>query len=199
LIQVAGGISADCRGEVSTGDGLLKEISKFLSYVLRHAPQSIGLSLDANGWASVDDLLARAPAGGQSFDRATLERVVAGSDKKRFTLSEDGSRIRAAQGHSVEVDLAIAPMIPPAMLFHGTATRHMEAILAEGLKPGRRKKVHLSLDEETAAKVGQRHGKPVVLRVDAAGMHAHGLPFWRAENGVWLTDHVPPQFLRSPH
>lgn len=177
----------------------MKEISKFLSYVLRHAPQSIGLTLDANGWADVDELLARAPAGGYTFDRATLQEVVATSDKKRFTLSDDGARIRAAQGHSVAVELAIAPMIPPAMLFHGTATGNVAAILAEGLKPGRRQKVHLSLDEETASKVGQRHGKPVVLRVDAAGMHAHGLTFWRAENGVWLTDHVPPQFLRTPH
>jgi len=177
----------------------MKELSKFLSYVLRHAPQSIGLTLDANGWADVEDLLARAPAAGHTFDRATLHDVVARSDKKRFTLSEDGSRIRAAQGHSVAIDLDIAPMIPPAMLFHGTATRNVAAILTEGLKPGRRQKVHLSLDEETASKVGQRHGKPVVLRIDAAGMHAHGLSFWRAENGVWLTDHVPPQFLRTPN
>lgn len=175
----------------------MKDISKFLSYVLRHAPQSIGLTLDANGWADVDELLAKAPAGGRSLDRNTLTQVVASSEKKRFTLSEDGSRIRAAQGHSVAVDLAISAMIPPAMLFHGTATQHVEAILAEGLKPGRRQKVHLSLDEETANKVGQRHGSPVVLRVDAAGMHTHGHAFWRAENGVWLTDHVPAQFLRT--
>jgi len=175
----------------------MKEISKFLSYVLRHAPDSIGLSLDANGWADVDDLIRRAGAAGQSLDRAILRQVVATSDKKRFTLSEDGTRIRAAQGHSVDVDLDIAPMVPPAMLFHGTAVANIDAIMTQGLKPGQRQKVHLSLDEETAGKVGQRHGKPVVLRVDAAGMHSRGIPFWRADNGVWLTDHVPPQFLRS--
>lgn len=175
----------------------MTEISKFLSYVLRHAPQSIGLTLDTNGWADVDELLVKAGVSGWDFDRAALGQVVSTSDKQRFTLSDDGSRIRAAQGHSVAVDLDIAPMAPPAMLFHGTAVRNVEAIMAEGLRPGQRQKVHLSLDEATAAKVGQRHGKPVVLRVDAAGMHAQGLSFWRAENGVWLTDHVPPQFLRG--
>lgn len=179
------------------GGGAMKEISKFLSYVLRHEPEAIGLELDDNGWADVDELLAKAQAAGRGFDRATLEQVVATSDKKRFTLSDDGTRIRAAQGHSVEVDLAIAPMVPPAMLFHGTAAATVAAIMAEGLRPGRRQKVHLSLDEDTAVKVGQRHGRPVVLRVDAAGMHAQGLAFWRADNGVWLTDHVPPQFLKG--
>lgn len=179
------------------GDAM-KEASKFLSYVLRHAPDTIGLVLDENGWASVEELVLKAREAGRIFDRATLLDVVATSDKKRFTLSPDGTRIRAAQGHSVDVDLGLAAKVPPAMLFHGTAADTVPAILIEGLKPGRRTKVHLSLDEETAVKVGQRHGKPFVLRVDAAGMHANGLPFWRAENGVWLTDHVPPQFLRTP-
>lgn len=176
----------------------MTEISKFLSYVLRHAPQSIGLQLDGNGWADIGELLTKAQSAGQAIDLPILREVVATSDKKRFTLSEDGARIRAAQGHSVPVDLDIAPMIPPAMLFHGTARTNVATIMTEGLKPGRRQKVHLSLDETTALKVGQRHGKPVVLRVDAAGMHAHGIAFWRAENGVWLTDHVPAQFLRGP-
>lgn len=176
----------------------MTEISKFLSYVLRHAPQSIGLRLDSNGWANVGELLLKAQGAGQAIDLPMLREVVATSDKKRFTLSDDGARIRAAQGHSVPVDLDIAPMIPPAMLFHGTARTSVATIMTEGLRPGSRQKVHLSLDETTALKVGQRHGKPVVLRVDAAGMHAHGIAFWRTENGVWLTDHVPAQFLRSP-
>ena len=176
----------------------MKETSKFLSYVLRHAPETIGLVLDENGWANVDELVLKAREAGRAFDRAALLDAVATSDKRRFTLSPDGMRIRAAQGHSVGIDLGLALKVPPAMLFHGTAAGTVPAILIEGLKPGRRTKVHLSLDEETAGKVGQRHGKPVVLRVDAAGMHANGLPFWRAENGVWLTDHVPPQFLRTP-
>jgi putative RNA 2'-phosphotransferase len=169
--------------------------SKFLSYVLRHAPDSIGLTLDPNGWVDVEELLARARAAGQALDRATVDEVVATSDKKRFTISADGTRIRAAQGHSVSVDLGLDPATPPSVLFHGTAVGNLDSIRRDGLRPGRRQKVHLSPDEATAVRVGQRHGKPVVLRVDAGGMHARGLPFWRAENGVWLTDHVPPQFL----
>ncbi len=112
-----------------------------------------------------------------------------------FTLSDDGRRIRAAQGHSISVDLGLEPTIPPDRLFHGTATQTLDAIFAEGLKPGRRQKVHLSLDEDTARKVGQRHGRPTVLRIDAKRMHAEGFLFWKADNGVWLTDHVPPAFL----
>lgn len=169
--------------------------SKFLSYVLRHAPESIGLTLDPHGWADIGELLTRARSAGQALDRATLDEVVATSEKKRFTISADGSRIRAAQGHSVTVELGIEPTTPPPVLFHGTAVGNLDAVLAEGLRPGRRQQVHLSADETTATKVGQRHGRPVVLRVDAAGMHANGQPFWRADNGVWLTDHVPPTFL----
>jgi putative RNA 2'-phosphotransferase len=172
-----------------------KEISKFLSYVLRHAPESIGLGLDANGWADVDELLAKATNAGRRIDLDTLRAVVAESDKQRFTLSEDGRRIRAAQGHSVAVDLDLAPSEPPPLLYHGTATRNLAAIRAEGLKPGRRQQVHLSLDPETARKVGARHGSPTVLTVDAAAMHRDGHAFFRADNGVWLTDSVPVRFL----
>lgn len=171
------------------------EISKFLSYVLRHAPESIGLSLNANGWADVDELLARAGQAGRHIDAATLRAVVAESDKQRFTLSEDGRRIRAVQGHSVAVNLGLEPVAPPAHLYHGTATRNLNAILADGLKPGRRQQVHLSPDPDTARKVGARHGKPVVLVVDAARMHGDGLSFYRADNGVWLTDCVPELYL----
>jgi putative RNA 2'-phosphotransferase len=173
----------------------LKSKSKFLSYVLRHAPESIGLTLDANGWAGVDELLAKAGAAGRRLDRATLEEIVATSDKKRFTLSDDGASIRAAQGHSVEVALGLAPVTPPDTLYHGTATRFLDAIRAEGLKPGSRQQVHLSADAATATAVGSRHGKPAVLIVAAGAMHAAGHSFFRADNGVWLTDHVPPQFL----
>jgi putative RNA 2'-phosphotransferase len=172
-----------------------KEISKFLSYVLRHAPDSIGLTLDAKGWADVEELLAKASKAGKPIDGATLRRVVAENDKQRFTLSEDGRRIRAAQGHSIAVDLALQPNEPPPRLYHGTATRNLDAIFAEGLQPGRRQQVHLSLDAETARKVGQRHGKPTVLMVDAATMHADGFRFYRADNGVWLTDSVPARYL----
>jgi putative RNA 2'-phosphotransferase len=171
--------------------------SKFLSYVLRHAPGSIGLTLDDNGWASVDDLLAKCAELGNGIDRRTLHEIVGTSPKQRFTLSDDGSRVRAAQGHSVEVDLALQPIEPPALLFHGTATRFLDGIRAEGLKPGSRQHVHLSPDEATAIAVGQRHGKPVVLRVAAGAMHREGHEFFLAENGVWLTAHVPPRFLEA--
>ena len=151
------------------------------------------MTLDAQGWVDFDELLARI---GQRLDRDTLFRVVAESDKQRFTLSPDRRRIRAAQGHSVEVDLDLVPREPPALLFHGTAEKSLEAIFAEGLKPGRRQKVHLSRDVETAIKVGRRHGEPAVLEIDATAMQADGSPFWEADNGVWLTDAVPPGYLR---
>lgn len=173
-------------------------ISKFLSLVLRHQPETIGLTLDANGWANVDDLIARAAAHGKRFTADDLFRVTANNDKKRFTLSQDSRRIRAAQGHSVQVELDLAPLAPPEILFHGTATRFVDAIKAEGLKAQSRQHVHLSLDEETAVKVGQRHGKPYIFRVEAGRMHTEGFVFFRAENGVWLTGAVPPGFLIAP-
>lgn len=169
--------------------------SKFLSYVLRHAPDSIGLTLDGEGWANTADLLAKANASGTSIDEATLHKIVAESDKKRFTLSEDGLRIRAAQGHSVAVDLGKPAIEPPAQLFHGTATRFLDAILLEGLRPGSRQQVHLSADRQTAQAVGQRHGKPAILSVDAAAMFAGGHKFYQADNGVWLIDAVPVEYL----
>jgi len=173
-----------------------KDTSKFLSLVLRHAPERIGIVLDAQGWTDVDALVAKANAAGVALDLATLREIVATSDKQRFTLSDDGKRIRAAQGHSVEVDLDLAPAIPPDILFHGTARENAAAILAEGLKPGRRRHVHLSPDVETARRVGMRHGTPVIFHVDTARMHADGLAFWQADNGVWLTNTVAPSYLK---
>ncbi len=175
--------------------GKEKELSKFLSLILRHAPETIGLTLDSQGWASIDELIAKAKKARRKIELDMLRTVVETNDKQRFTLSDDGRRIRAAQGHSISVDLGLEPTIPPDRLFHGTATQTLDAIFAEGLKPGRRQKVHLSLDEDTARKVGQRHGRPTVLRIDAKRMHAEGFLFWKADNGVWLTDHVPPAFL----
>jgi putative RNA 2'-phosphotransferase len=172
-----------------------KNTSKFLSYVLRHAPDSIGLALDGEGWANTADLLAKANASGTPIDEATLHKIVAESDKKRFTLSEDGLRIRAAQGHSLAVDLGKPAIEPPAQLFHGTATRFLDAILREGLRPGSRQQVHLSADLQTAQAVGQRHGKPAILSVDAALMFAGGHKFYQADNGVWLIDAVPVEYL----
>ncbi|MGY3137821.1 putative RNA 2'-phosphotransferase [Bradyrhizobium sp. USDA 4501] len=171
------------------------QLSKFLSFVLRHKPGEIGLTLSSGGWANIDELIAKANAAGTKFGRADLLDVVADSDKKRFSISPDGLSIRAAQGHSVTVELGLAPQEPPSLLYHGTATRFVEAILSEGLKPQGRQQVHLSFDEATALRVGQRHGKPQIFKVDAGGMHGKGFKFYRADNGVWLTDHVPPEFF----
>jgi putative RNA 2'-phosphotransferase len=169
--------------------------SKFLAYVLRHTPESIGLTLDANGWAEIDELLAKCASVGTLIDRTMLEEIVGTNVKRRFTISPDGARIRAAQGHSVAIDLALEPVEPPEALFHGTAQRFVALIRREGLKPGRRRHVHLSVDEPAAIAVGQRHGRPVVLRVASSAMHGAGHAFYRADNGVWLTDFVPPEFL----
>ncbi|MGY2083620.1 RNA 2'-phosphotransferase [Blastococcus sp. SYSU DS0539] len=165
-------------------------MSKRLSFVLRHRPDSVGLTLDAAGWADVDQLLAAL-----RITREQLEHVVAANDKRRFAFDDTGSRIRASQGHSVVVDLGYRPERPPAELFHGTVERFLPAILAEGLRPGRRHAVHLSADVATARAVGGRRGRPVVLRVDAGAMAAGGAVFSRSANGVWLVDAVPPRFL----
>ena len=179
-------------------DPSLVRASKFLSLVLRHRPEHIGITLDPAGWVSVDELLAAARRSGFPLDRATLERVVAGNDKRRFAFSDDGARIRASQGHSVGVDLGLAAQAPPEVLFHGTATRFLDSIRREGLRPGSRTHVHLSADEATAHTVGRRHGSPVVLRVNAGDMHRDGHELVLAENGVWLAREVPARYLAFP-
>lgn len=177
----------------------LVEASKFLSYVLRHEPQAIGLSLDREGWGAIDILIDGAAKQGHTITRDLLTQIVTTSDKKRFELSSDGQSIRAVQGHSTRsVGRSFEPKRPPDTLFHGTASRFLGSILSEGLKPGSRHYVHLSADELTARTVGQRYGAPVVLRVDAKRMHADGFVFHQAENGVWLTESVPPSFLLTP-
>ena len=173
----------------------LVRISKFLSLVLRHDPGRIGLQLDAAGWAEVDELIAAAARGGVEIDRETLARVVAGNDKQRFALTPDGIRIRANQGHSVRVDLGLEPRTPPEVLYHGTAARFVDSIRESGLHAARRTHVHLSADVETARKVGRRHGSPVVLTVAAGRMHRDGRVFYQSDNGVWLTDAVPAEYI----
>ena len=175
----------------------LVRTSKFLSLVLRHDPGRIGLTLDAAGWASVPELLRLAGEAGHPLTPELLEEVVARNDKQRFSLEPDGLRIRANQGHSIPVDLGLEPVIPPEILYHGTATRTLDPILEQGLTPGTRQHVHLSPDEPTAVKVGQRHGKPVVLRIRALSMHEAGHTFFLSVNGVWLTAEVPPEFIDS--
>jgi putative RNA 2'-phosphotransferase len=169
-----------------------KDISRFLSLVLRHEPAKIGISLDLQGWVAVDDLLAAVPF---PLDRTTLERLVRDNDKQRFALSTDGLMIRANQGHSVTVDLSLAPETPPHLLFHGTVEKFLASILGQGLLKGSRHHVHLSATDDTARKVGARRGQPVVLSVAADQMTKDGYVFFRSANGVWLTDHVPPHYL----
>lgn len=169
--------------------------SKFLSLVLRHKPEEIGLRLDKHGWVRVDDLLRKLKKANHKLSRDELIQLVESNDKKRFTLSEDGLRIRAAQGHSVNVDLGLEPRCLPVELYHGTASANLDAIFSDGLNPGRRHQVHLSLDPDTAERVGQRRGKPVVLRVEAQRMFEDGIEFFRADNGVWLTAKVPAAYL----
>jgi putative RNA 2'-phosphotransferase len=170
-------------------------LSKFLSFVLRHKPDSIGISLDSQGWVAIDDLIIKSQVAGTHFTREELLHAVKTSDKKRFSLSADSAMIRAAQGHSVAVDLGLTPQEPPVFLYHGTATRFVASILDEGLLPKSRQQVHLSADEATAQRVGQRHGQPAILKVDALRMHRQGFAFFLSDNGVWLIDQVPPEFL----
>ena len=169
--------------------------SKFLSFVLRHGPDTIGITLDDAGWVAVDTLLARCRAHGRAISREALEDIVATSPKRRFALSDDGTRIRASQGHSVPVTLGYAPATPPAVLFHGTIASALPAIRTTGLRKMGRHHVHLSVDLPTARTVGARRGRPVILRIDAARMHADGHAFYLSANGVWLTDEVPPAYL----
>lgn len=170
------------------------KISKYLSKHLRHIPERLGLTLALGGWVSVDKLLAAGAAHQFSLTRAELEEVVATSDKQRFSFDETKTYIRANQGHSVEIDLQLEAQIPPNVLYHGTGERSVSAILESGLLKMSRHHVHLSLDVETACKVGMRHGRPAIFTVDAA-MHQAGFTFYCSDNGVWLVDRVPPQYL----
>jgi putative RNA 2'-phosphotransferase len=170
-------------------------ISKFLSRHLRHAPEDLGLTLEAGGWVRVEDLLAGCARARFLVTRDELQQVVEKNDKKRFSFDETGECIRANQGHSTEVDLQLQPRTPPDILYHGTATHVVDTLLRDGVKRMARHHVHLSSTIETATTVGKRHGKPVVLRVDAAAMHRDGIVFYCSDNGVWLTDAVPPHYL----
>jgi putative RNA 2'-phosphotransferase len=172
-----------------------KALSKTLSYVLRHKPEEFGLALDAEGWVSVADLLNALQARQHHVTQAQLYEVVATNDKQRFSLSADGTKIRANQGHSVAVELGLAPTPPPELLYHGTATRFLASIRAGGLHSGNRLHVHLSADPATAVAVGSRHGKPVVLTVQAGRLHRAGGLFYLSANGVWLTEAVPAEYL----
>lgn len=171
--------------------------SKFLSLVLRHRPDVIGIRLDAEGWVSIEVLLAACAQHGRAISREHLDAVVRTNDKQRFAFSADGSRIRANQGHSVSVDLGLIHVEPPDLLYHGTVQRFLESIRRDGLTKGKRHHVHLSPDVQTATKVGQRRGTPIVLVIESGRMSRDGHNFYRSENGVWLTDALPPGYIRQ--
>ena len=176
-------------------NGRRVRLSKFLSFVLRHQPEVVGLSLDAAGWVEVDALLRACAEHGRRMSPEDLAEVVRENDKQRFAFSEDGRRIRASQGHSTDVALGYAEAEPPEVLFHGTVARSLPSIRDKGLTRMKRNHVHLSPDEATAKSVGGRRGRPVVLRVRAREMRAAGHVFYRTDNGVWLTEAVPSAFI----
>jgi putative RNA 2'-phosphotransferase len=171
-------------------------ISKFLSLVLRHKPETVGLRLEENGWVEVDKLLAACAAAGNDFTCEELAEVVETNDKKRFAFDEARTKIRASQGHSLKVEIEFEKTVPPRALYHGTAERNVSTIVTEGLKKMSRHHVHLSIDAATARKVGERYGKPVIFEIDTAAMIEEGFEFFVSANGVWLVEHVPPKFLK---
>lgn len=173
------------------------KIGKFLSLVLRHQPQAAGITLDANGWASVDELIAGVNRSGRRLDRAALERIVAENNKKRYSFNEDRTKIRANQGHSLSVDVELKEQKPPARLYHGTARHLVPSIKLLGIKKGTRQHVHLSDDPALAMKVGSRHGEPALLEIEAAAMHELGHIFYKSENDVWLVEFVPSVFVKE--
>ncbi len=181
-----------------TKNDTITSTSKFLSLILRHQPQTVGVTPDRNGWVPIEELLDKCRAHGRPVTRALLEEIVATSPKQRFAISEDGLRVRANQGHSIEVELGYEPAHPPEWLFHGTVGSALQAIRAEGLKKMSRHHVHLSSDETTARTVGARRGKPIVLRVAAGRMSNDGHVFFQSTNGVWLTEHVPGVYIVFP-
>ena len=170
-------------------------ISKFLSLVLRHKPEKIGIELDQNGWVDVDALIAAANSHGVKLDRRTLTHIVETNSKKRFAFNDSFDKIRASQGHSVDVELGYVSQEPPEILYHGTGEKSVRSILETGLQKRNRQHIHLSSDVETAVMVGQRHGKPFVFDVLAKKMCSDGFEFFLSDNGVWLTETVPPDYL----
>ncbi|MBN2497039.1 MAG: RNA 2'-phosphotransferase [Deltaproteobacteria bacterium] len=175
-----------------------RRISKYLSFILRHRPDKGGIELDAEGWVCIEDVLRALDRRGFRVDRRALDEVVRTNDKQRFCVDASSSRIRAAQGHSIEVDLRLEPIEPPELLYHGTVDRFLPSIRTQGLLKQKRRHVHLSPDEATASAVGGRRGRPVVLVIRAAQMHGQGYAFFLSDNGVWLTEHVPPRFIGFP-
>lgn len=173
------------------------KLSKFLSLVLRHKPETIGIQLDKNGWTDVQILLQKIQQFGKAIDLKTLQAVVDNNDKKRFAFNEDRSKIRANQGHSLKIELGYTPQTPPDILYHGTVERFLESIFQTGLDKRQRHHVHLSSEIATATNVGKRRGKPVILKINTLKMHADGFLFYLSKNGVWLTEKVPLKYINQ--
>ncbi|WEK68796.1 MAG: RNA 2'-phosphotransferase [Candidatus Chryseobacterium colombiense] len=173
-----------------------KKISKFISLVLRHKPEIINLKLDENGWTDVEELITKSKRDShEGFTFEELNEIVETNDKKRFIFNEDKTKIRANQGHSIDIDLALKPQQPPEFLYHGTAQTNIDSILEKGIEKRNRQHVHLSQDKETATKVGMRHGKPVILTIRTGKMAEDGILFYLSENNVWLTDFVDAKYI----
>lgn len=165
--------------------------SRFLSLILRHKPEEANLKLDAEGWAPTSDVVKALRSRFGEFSHNDLRIIVDDNDKQRFAI--EGNKIRANQGHSVKVDLALPEGTPPAILYHGTKSVFLDSIMRDGLQKGKRHHVHLSLDRETAEKVAaRRSGNSIILEIKAGEMTQ---PFYQSANGVWLTEAVAPEFL----
>jgi len=174
----------------------ITKLSKYLSFLLRHRPEAIGLTLDANGWASIDELICKTTQ--YELTPELIAIIVETNDKQRFSLSEDGRKIRANQGHSIEIDLDLPPIEPPEQLFHGTAVRFLTSIRQEGLRKMKRHHVHLSESTAVAGNVGSRYGKPAILTIAARQMYQDGYLFYKTANNVWLVEHVPYKYIYEP-
>lgn len=180
-----------------TEERRLERLSKFISMILRHKPQVIGITLDEHGWADVDELIEGINETGEEveFSKATLETIVKTDKKQRYSVSQDKTLIRANQGHSIPVDVELEKKEPPKILYHGTGVKSVKAIQEQGLLPMERLYVHLSTDVETATNVGKRHGTPVIFKVNTEQMQKDGYDFFQSVNGVWLTKEVPAKYL----
>ncbi len=175
----------------------LNKLSVFISLVLRHKPEAAHIALDEHGWADVEELLAGINETGRKIDMGMLEEIVRTNNKQRFSFNEDKTLIRANQGHSIPVDVELEEKQPPQFLYHGTADRFLESIMREGIKPMNRLYVHLSKDEETAVKVGKRHGDPIILLISADEMYQDGKKFYLSQNGVWLTKYIEKKYIQT--
>ena len=175
----------------------IEKLSKFISLILRHKPEEIGISLDDFGWAEVEDLINGINTSGRNIDMNILEEIVRTDNKQRYSFNEDKTKIRANQGHSIPVKVELKELAPPSTLYHGTATKSIEGIKQLGIKSMSRLYVHLSKDFETAKQVGERHGECVVLVINAKRMYENGIKFYLSENGVWLTEYVDPKYILS--